>query len=235
MNDESLKNAKKLAILYLKSEIKPDKNFGELIISHPFFESAFMADKNGIFNAIKDTKRYESHLKDWECRIENADSIDRILFYIRKAYRINYIYNLYKMYKFSDEDCGRLLRNQWVVLENNETQNKATTKAMEKWLSAIKPLRLENDEDKLTLDSLSETFTVYRGVQIGENPVGFSWSLKKETAEWFAKRFDNEDAQLCEMVISKKDVVLYTDERGESEIVLLPSKIDSEKITISEI
>lgn len=233
--DDELKKAKQLALVYLNSKMVKNKEWGELFVSHPFFESAFLADKNGMFNAFNEPKRYKSHLMGWENRINRLESISQILFFIRKSYRIDFIYNLYDIYDFSDEACGKLLRGQWVALENNENQNKKTKKAMEKWLEAIKPLRLESEDDKEEYESLPETFTVYRGIQIGESPIGFSWSLKKSTAIWFAQRFDNENAQICEMEINKKDVVLYTNERKEFEIILIPSKINSQKITITNL
>ena len=55
-----------------------------------------------------------------------------------------------------------------------------------------------------------------------------SWTLDKEKAEWFANRtklvtkavYKIEDkTEVFEMTISKSDVILYTDERQEKEII----------------
>ena len=234
MNDE-VNKAQNLALVYLNSQMIKNKEWGDFIVDHPFFQSAFLTDKNGMFNAFNEPKRYENYLAEWEQYIKEKTTVGQILSLIRKAYRIDFIKNLYEIYGFSEQDCGKLLREQWVSLENNETQNKKTKRAMEKWLAAIKPLRLEYDEDKKEYESLPETFIVYRGIQIGENPIGFSWTIKKSTAIWFANRFDNENDQVCEMKINKNDVVFYSNERSEFEIVLLPSKIKAENITITNV
>lgn len=63
-------------------------------------------------------------------------------------------------------------------------------------------------------------FKVYRG---GDEELGFSWTIDKEQAEWFVNRhhlMGDEHSFLREMLIKREDVLFYTDERGEKEIVL---------------
>lgn len=234
MNNK-VNKAQNLALAYLNSRMTKSKEWGDFFVYHPFFESSFLADKNGMFNAFNEPKRYEDYLIEWEKHIKELTTVNQILSLIRKAYRIDFINNLYVMYGFSEQDCGELLRKQWVALENNEIQSRKTQRTMEKWLEAIKPRKLICDEDKKKYELLPETFIVYRGIQIGENPIGFSWTLNKSTAVWFANRFDNKNAQVCEMEINKNDVVFYTNERNEFEIVLIPSKINAKNITITNV
>ena len=54
------------------------------------------------------------------------------------------------------------------------------------------------------LQELDDTLTVYRGVTLynAHNIKALSWTLNKETAEWFAHRF-NEDGTVYEAQIDK--------------------------------
>jgi hypothetical protein len=63
-------------------------------------------------------------------------------------------------------------------------------------------------------------FKVYRG---GCGSPAFSWTIDKEQAEWFVNRhhlMGDEHSFLSEVFIKREDVLFYTDERGEKEIVL---------------
>jgi Cys-tRNA synthase (O-phospho-L-seryl-tRNA:Cys-tRNA synthase) len=77
------------------------------------------------------------------------------------------------------------------------------------------------EEDYEVYQSLPETFTIYRGVAVGRNPKGLSWTQNLETARWFAHRFDREDKKgYIQMGMAKKeDVLAYFNTRNEDEIV----------------
>jgi hypothetical protein len=64
---------------------------------------------------------------------------------------------------------------------------------------------------------------------------GIAWTLDKEIAVWFAKRFDTagcNGATVYEGTINKSDVFMYTNQRSEKECVLNPSKIKNLKTLI---
>ena len=56
------------------------------------------------------------------------------------------------------------------------------------------PKALMEDDEYEQLQKLDGTLTVYRGVTSynADNIKALSWSLSKETAEWFAHRFNQD-------------------------------------------
>ena len=72
-------------------------------------------------------------------------------------------------------------------------------------------------------------FRIYRG----GTPDGFSWSLDKGIAKWFATRFKRTGIadKVYTMLITKAEVLWYTDARNEQEVVLIP---DQKKVEEAE-
>lgn len=73
-----------------------------------------------------------------------------------------------------------------------------------------------------TKKDLPETFTVYRAGS--EN--GISWTTNKETALFFQGRYKDSglpEPEILEKEVSKKDVICYIQDTGESEVIILPS------------
>ena len=60
---------------------------------------------------------------------------------------------------------------------------------------------------------------IYRGVK--EPKLGMSWTLSKSKAEWFATRF-SDTGYLFKATANKSDILCYTDNRGEKEIIINP-------------
>ena len=67
-------------------------------------------------------------------------------------------------------------------------------------------------------NSLENEFIVYRGYTHWEN--GYSYTLDKERAVWFANRF-GQNGKVKEMLVRKEDVFAYTNSREENEIIIL--------------
>ena len=90
-------------------------------------------------------------------------------------------------------------------------------------------------EDYENYKKLPDKFIVYRGVAVGRNPHGLSWTLNLlswtlnlETAQWFANRFNNdkETGYIEKATVRKSDVFAYFNTRGEDEIVCNVSSKD---------
>ena len=64
-------------------------------------------------------------------------------------------------------------------------------------------------------------FRIYRG----GTPDGFSWTLSEKLATWFATRFQvtGRMDDVYTMLVTKKDVLWYNDDRSEQEVVLFPN------------
>lgn len=88
-------------------------------------------------------------------------------------------------------------------------------------------------EESLALffEELPEKVTIYRGIRDEKYIKGFSWTVSKDKGIWFAKRFDTDNQILLETVIDKKDILCYTDERDEKEVIINPKKLNIGNIT----
>lgn len=73
---------------------------------------------------------------------------------------------------------------------------------------------------------LPDVVTVWRGTSylpIGEAKTGYSWSTDRDLACWFAMRFADHNGSPLVLTadIAKRDIALFTNERSESEAVLM--------------
>jgi hypothetical protein len=75
-------------------------------------------------------------------------------------------------------------------------------------------------EDRKDFKKLPDTFKVYRGYIPGQNKGGYSYTLNKEKAKWFANRFDR-NGKVVERTVNKDDVFAYLNGRNEQEIIIL--------------
>lgn len=74
-----------------------------------------------------------------------------------------------------------------------------------------------------TLESLPENVEIWRGCYEG-NLLGWSWTLDKDTAQFFADRFIPDGKPIIsKTLIQKKYLIAFFDSRNEKEVVLDPS------------
>ena len=112
--------------------------------------------------------------------------------------------------------------------ENPNGDVNVSLRTFVKWFRRADKKLLMTDEDYKVYRDLPSTFRVYRGVAVGRNPKGLSWTRNLSTAEWFAKRFDTKDKKgfIQTAVISRSDALAYFNTRGEDEIVADSFKMD---------
>ena len=84
----------------------------------------------------------------------------------------------------SKQDFWWLFKDVWLDSENI-FENKIL------WHSLLKthrdePQLMMNEDERETLESMPDKLTVYRG---GMDDKGFSWTLNKDTAKWFANKW----------------------------------------------
>ena len=85
------------------------------------------------------------------------------------------------------------------------------------------PAALMDEAEQAQLAELDDTVTVYRGVTTinSDNLLALLWTLDYETADWFARRFD-EDGTVYKAQIDKEHIFALFNGRDESEVVLDP-------------
>lgn len=114
------------------------------------------------------------------------------------------------------------------VWENSETlfRNHSLIQEMVKG-RLESPLRglMMHRKERQKLRELPASLTIFRGC-CEVNRTGWSWSLNREKAEFFAKRYPIDGKPLLLIgIVAKADVFAYFDERNEDEIVVPTEKI----------
>lgn len=119
----------------------------------------------------------------------------------------------------SDEEYWQLLAAIWSITENL-WQNQ------DEWIEFLlsdRPGRDEwfmDDDEKTLYAALPPVVTVYRGFDQVHGWRGPSWTLSRETAEWFANRILPEKPSLAIAEVSRDLILACLEGRGEKEVVI---------------
>lgn len=90
-------------------------------------------------------------------------------------------------------------------------------------------------DEREFFNRLPENLVLYRGFDQEGGWCGWSWTLDRSRAEWFARRYPG-CPQVATIEIPKVDVLAYFNERDEQEIVVHPATLDGiSDIKIEEI
>ena len=106
-----------------------------------------------------------------------------------------------------------MIANLWTDTENVYENHLAWEQLL--FLEFSDSHLMMDEEDTKFFNELPNTITIYRG---GVDDKGYSWTLDREKAEWFANRF-NFDYEVFEKTINKSDAIAYLSDRNESEII----------------
>lgn len=133
------------------------------------------------------------------------------------------------MTAMTDEVYWKLLADIWTDSENIFEYKWWA----EKLLSNPRPGRhfLMEDSEHDALAAMPSKIQIYRGCQVCSRQhgvQGLSWTLKYDTAKWFAKRFPGQQA-IVSGYANKKDVLAYFASRNEAEIVISFRKVKGRK------
>jgi hypothetical protein len=228
-----LSAVKEMAVNFLYQDITPTE-FSPAVVIHPVFESGIQCPKQTgqIANIMEDEKALTMMQKEVTELIEAQETVLNVYEIIRSPYHLTF-FKYIKDY-LSKEDYARLLADAWVYSENpNQDVNVSVRTAAGYFKKADKRL-LMSEEDYKIYQSLPEEFPVYRGVGVGRNPDGLSWTAHKEKALWFAGRFDTEKEHgyLQKATVRKVQVLAYFNIRNEDELVIPvpPEQIEKESL-----
>lgn len=146
----------------------------------------------------------------------NNDDLGEIFSWlVEKSFFDDELVNLINNHKLdvTDEEYWELVKGIWSRQEfNTDGKRKKNWKLIFNHRPSIPSLTEE----------LPDRFTAYRA---GKED-GFSWTLDKETAEWFHNRFKSQFGNIPFLTkpFTKEDVVFYTNSRNEQEVVIVPNK-----------
>ena len=199
--------------------------YSPVVVQHPFTSSGIAtAKKDGVLQIIDITEseenleRWQEWMKEW---IKNAKSAYEIYMMTNKPYGLTFL--KYVEPYLSIEDFSKILGDAWIRSENPNGDANVTKKELLSMFKKADKKTLMTEEDYKRWQGLDETITVYRGVTShnAKNIKALSWTLDRQTADWFARRFE-EEGTVYEARINKKDTYAYFGERCESEVIVDP-------------
>lgn len=190
------------------------------VLKHPLvFSVPYTPLLNSMLNAQLEQKKEA---------IENfkfSEKWDSFVFMYERPYRF-YAFKLIQN-KLADKEYWELLGNIWTDTENawqyRRDINKFFHPKKRDWSMRI---YMMDDEERKIFAQLPDRFIVYRGCGL-KNKKGYSWTLSRTTAIFFAMRYRAKDdtAILLSVEVNKSDVLAYFDGRREQEIVVLPKSL----------
>ena len=222
-NPTDIKSIKAMALAFLNLPVEKT-DYSPIVVLHPVFESGFVSAKiNGkrtMVNILESEENLRIATQVWEDNIKRANDASQIFAFIRKSYRLTFLKYI-KQY-LSNKDFSILLADAWVSSENPNQDINVPLKTAISWFKKADKKSLMNEEDYEYYQSLPETITVYRGVAVGRNPQGLSWTCNKKTAEWFANRWSEVNGKGYVQVaeVKKSNVLAYFNTREEDELVV---------------
>lgn len=223
LKESNLELVKSVAISFLYMDIE-ETDYSPIVVMHPIFESGFIAirkdGKPEFINIIESPENLLLAQKECENNIMMQTSVYDVYMIIRKSYRLTFL-KFVKEY-LSRKDMSELLAHAWVSSENPNQDVNVPIKTSVKWFrEADKKVLMTKDEYRY-YQSLPQTITAYRGVAVGRNPKGLSWTCNLKTAEWFANRFNQvgKSGYVQSVVVDKSCVLAYFNTRNEDELVL---------------
>lgn len=145
--------------------------------------------------------------------------------------KIDSIYFLLIKKKLRGELYWYALRNAYDSTDNLFRHKYEVRKAFNR--RELGRSKLMSEEEIEYLDTLPETLTIYRGMteeELKSGVHGVSWTLKKETAEFFREKYGRNYATnhlkkvVHVLIIKKSKVIAFINGRNEFEIIYLHPK-----------
>jgi len=213
--------------LYLPIE---ETEVSPIVVQHPFYENGFMMLPNSpedpqnkmpkmldLLNSSEDVIKANAIILE---RIKAAKSAFHVLLLLRTAYRLTFI--KYAKNYLNREDFNKMLADAWTETENPNRDPNVSLTMVTRWFRAADPMYLMSEEERKVYNSFENGATVYRGVAVGRNPMGLSWTDNYEKAFWFAHRFDiaGESGYVQKAQVPRDKMLVYFLRRGEYELVV---------------
>jgi len=197
-----------------------EKALGNMSLKHPLvFQIFYSPDLNAMCNDIYRHKK--------ECIKEYIEekNYSQLLWMYERPHRIDaFCENIAPNLSFRTDEYWDILRNL-IVDSENIWQWKSQYENLVINVDVEYARRMMDDEEREFLDNLPDEVTIYRGALEFEdgtsNIDGYSWSIARETAEFFANRFvrDGVTPVVVEGKVAKEKIRSYFSGRGENEII----------------
>jgi len=217
MQHTDFKAIKEIAILliYTKPELIEDSCF----CIHPYISHSviILPDANEPFNIFQDIEKYHLWQEMFAEDIKQRKNAYSIACLIRTYYKPTFFESI-KEY-LSEKDFAEILVDFWAAYG---ITNASKTKFL-LWFREANRSYLMNKGEQKTYNALPDKVTIYRGVSDPKYKYGFSWTIDKRIALWFANRYEEKGACVYECIVDKKDIICYLEIRNEKEAIIEPS------------
>jgi len=161
----------------------------------------------------------------------------KVFMLLPKPYRLTWLKENKQL--FDDKfEYYEFLKDAWTQTEFPMQAYDTTEEALIEFYHFHEPQLMMNSEERELLENLPQQVTIYRGIRVDDEldkeNLGLSYTLFREKAEWFAKRFaHNKDVTpvVIEATIDKDDILSVFLERQEDEVLVNPDKVKIVEIT----
>lgn len=227
--ETDLPRVKSVARTFLNLDIQPTDH-APVVVSHPFTNSGFagIRDAEGKL-AIADLLNNPEDLRRWREQvgrhIDLADSAYKVFLLLNKPYMLTFLKHTAPF--LSEPDLGRILAGAWTMNETPNMDPNVSKRELADLFRSVSPEYLMDEEELRQYQGLEDTVTVYRGVTSynGKNIKALSWTLDRDTAEWFAHRF-GEEGTVYEAQVRKEHILALFTGRNESEVIVDPRYLE---------
>ncbi|HIG58677.1 MAG TPA: hypothetical protein EYQ21_04665 [Flavobacteriales bacterium] len=219
-NISELMNKKEKLHKDLQSYLCFEKGIGAMSLKHPLvFQLFYSPDLNAMCNNIYKHKK--------ECIEECIEekNYSQLLWMYERPHRIDaFLEHIAPNLSFRTDEYWDIL-SSLIVDSENIWQWKSKYENLVINVDAEHARRMMDDEEREFFDNLPDEVTVYRGAlefKDGTSNIdGYSWSIARETAEFFANRFvrDGVTPVVVEGTVAKDKIRSYFSGRGENEII----------------
>lgn len=223
-----LQKLKSLAksLLHVEPELT---EFSPMVVHHPFTTSGIVGlrDLEGnlrIGNIVENQEDRAQWQKQMGKLIDGSKDVLSIYHLIEKPYVLAFL--KYAAPSLCKSDFSSILADAWIRSEHpNHDPNLHRSKLLSMFKAADPTVLMDADERAL-LNSLDNIVTVYRGVGSARagSEKALSWTLNRETAQWFATRYGKQGT-VFEAKIEKQHIHALFMGRNESEVVVDPKHL----------
>ncbi len=224
--ETDLEGVKSTARMLLMTEVHKTP-YSPMVVQHPFTSTGVVAlPTEGTepmelldITADKDSlARWQEFMKK---QIDRADHPYHIYSMVNNPYGLTFLKHTAPY--LSQEDFSQILASAWILCEAPHNDPDVGIQKLVSMFRDADPATLMDEEEYAQFQELEDTVTVYRGVTThnAKNVKALSWTLNRETAEWFAHRFD-EDGTVYEAQIDKQHILALFNGRNESEVIVDP-------------
>ena len=227
--ETDLPKVKMIAHVLLDMPIAPT-SFSPAIVSHPFTSTGVTATQNedGNITVVDLLNKKEDYAKWKEMvgkQIDSAENACQVFFLLNKPYYLTFL--KFSAPVLSQENLGQLLAHAWILEECPNQDRNVSKRELLALFHSVPPELLMDEEEYAVYQSLEDPVTVYRGVTSynAKNIKALSWTLDRDTAEWFAYRF-GEEGTVYEAQIQKEHILAFFNGRNESEVVVDPKYLE---------